>query len=186
MKFALALLAIGAQAVKLHQEEEVQEDPSSWKARADRMHSIVDWDGSGTVDAEEIKVLIAMTAENGYATEDEAEGLFVFADELQEDMGGPFTADQLWAAVEVLMEADDEEALDDLETMEGLLVDAEDMIMNMAIDASFEVMDIDDNDQIEASDIDVIAEVLEMDDDEADEFLEDVMFMDEDEDGAVT
>ena len=101
-------------------------------------------------------------------------------------MGGPFTADQLWAAVEVLMEADDEEALDDLETMEGLLVDAEDMIMNMAIDASFEVMDIDDNDQIEASDIDVIAEVLEMDDDEADEFLEDVMFMDEDEDGAVT
>ena len=46
------------------------------------MHSIVDWDGSGTVDAEEIKVLIAMTVENGYATEEEAEGLFVFADEL--------------------------------------------------------------------------------------------------------
>ena len=81
MKFALALLAIGAQAVKLHQDED-GEDLGSWKARADRMHSIVDWDGSGTVDAEEIKVLIAMTVENGYATEEEAEGLFAFADEL--------------------------------------------------------------------------------------------------------
>ena len=86
-------------------------------------------------------------------------------------MGGPFTADQLWAAVEVLMEADDEEALDDLETMEGLLVDAEDMIMNMAIDASFEVMDIDGNDQIEASDIDVIASELGMEDVEADDIF---------------
>ena len=86
-------------------------------------------------------------------------------------MGGPFTADQLWAAVEVLMEADDEEALDDLETMEGLLVDAEDMILNMAIDASFEVMDIDGNDQIEASDIDVIASELGMEDVEADDIF---------------
>ena len=150
------------------------------------MHSIVDWDGSGTVDAEEIKVLIGMTVENGFATEDEVAGLNDFADELEDDMGGPFTSDQLWTEVEALMAADDEEALSDLATMEELLVDAEDMFLNIAIEESFEVMDIDGNDLIEASDIYEMASELEMDEAEADEFLEDVILMDADEDGAVT
>ena len=127
-----------------------------------------------------------MTVKNGYASEEEAVGLNDFADDLETSMEGPFTADELWATVENLMDADDEDALDDLATMEELLVDAEDMFLNMAIEASFEAMDIDLNDLIEASDIDVIASELEMDEDEADEFLEDVMLMDADEDGAVT
>ena len=55
MKFTLALLAIGAQAVKLHQDDEA--DLGSWEARAARMHSVIDWDGSGTVDAAELQDL---------------------------------------------------------------------------------------------------------------------------------
>ena len=117
------------------------------------MHGIVDWDGSGTVDAQEIKELIDLTEHYGFSTAEEAEGLDAFAIELEEDMGGPFTAEQLWTEVEALMAADDEEALSDLETMEELLVDAEDAFLALAIDAMFEVIDIDENDNIEASDI---------------------------------
>ena len=127
-----------------------------------------------------------MTVKNGYASEEEAVGLNDFADDLETSMEGPFTADELWATVENLMDADDEDALDDLATMEELLVDAEDMFLNIAIEESFEVMDIDGNDLIEASDIYEMASELEMDEAEADEFLEDVMLMDADEDGAVT
>ena len=76
-----------------------------------------------------------MTVENEYTNEYEAKRLNDFADELETSMEGPFTADELWATVENLMDADDEDALDDLETMEGLLLDAEDMFLNMAIDA---------------------------------------------------
>ena len=70
MKFTLALLAIGAQAVKLHQEDEY-EDLGSWEARAARMHSVVDWDGSGTVEAAELQDLFFIAENFGYINEDE-------------------------------------------------------------------------------------------------------------------
>ena len=47
-------------------------------------------------------------------------------------------------------------------------------------------MDKDGDGLIKASDIYEMASELEMDEAEADEFLENVMWMDEDEDGAVT
>ena len=52
MKFTLALLAIGAQAVKLHQEE--VEDPDFYAERAEAIFRIVDWNSSNTVDAGEL------------------------------------------------------------------------------------------------------------------------------------
>ena len=65
MKFATALIAIGAQAVKLQQEED-----DYVVDRYAALHRITDWDGSGTVDAEELKDFAYIAEAFGYIDED--------------------------------------------------------------------------------------------------------------------
>lgn len=89
MKFATALIAIGAQAVKLHQED--GEDYLIERAVA--MHRIIDWNGSGTVDGEEIKDLAYAADAFGYIEEGELDQVNADIDEFMVTMGGPFDED---------------------------------------------------------------------------------------------
>ena len=68
--------------------------------RAERTHSIVDWDGSGTVDAAEIQDMVLIAEVTDYVTAEEADDLDEFAVHLEEHMGGPFTSEQLIAEAE--------------------------------------------------------------------------------------
>ena len=73
------------------------------------MHSIVDWDGSGTVDAAEIQDMVLIAEVTEYVTEGEADDMGEFAVELEEHMGGPFTSEQLIAEAERINEEGTEE-----------------------------------------------------------------------------
>ena len=105
MKFTLALLAIGAQAVKLHQEE--VEDPDFIADRVEALFRIVDWNGSGDVDADELKDLAYIAEAFGYIDEEEADAAYEGADELVEMFDGPFSFEDLEDAVYESMAVDD-------------------------------------------------------------------------------
>ena len=105
MKFAIALMAIGAQAIKLHQEEEQEQEQEEEEydclmERFDAMHAYVDWNGSGDVDAEEIKDLAYAAEAFGYITPCEAEDYYEDADLLLEAFGGPITPEDIEAALD--------------------------------------------------------------------------------------
>ena len=173
MKFATALIAIGAQAVKLHQED--GEDYLIERAVA--MHRIIDWNGSGTVDGDEIKDLAYAADAFGYIEEGELDQVNADIDEFMDAMGGPFDEDDL---VGVLEEAD-EELLEEM--VEGLEC-AEEMIIDFAVGAVFDAIDTNDNGEIEVEEVeDMIAE-LELEDD-ADEVYEGFEAADVDEDWVV-
>lgn len=98
MKFAIALMAIGAQAIKLHQEEEQEQEQEEEEydylmERFDAMHAYVDWNGSGDVDAEEIKDLAYAADAFGYIEEGELDQVNADIDEFMVTMGGPFDED---------------------------------------------------------------------------------------------
>ena len=84
MKFTLAL-AIGAQAVKLHQEDH-------WYIldRAKAFFEVVDWNGSGTVDVDELKDFAYASEAFGYLTEEQLIDAYYYADEMGEYFGGEF------------------------------------------------------------------------------------------------
>jgi len=105
MKFTLALLAIGAQAVKLHQEE--VEDPDFIADRVEALFRIVDWNGSGDVDADELKDFAYIAEAWGYIDEEEADGAYEGADELVDAFGGPFSFEDLEGAVMASIAEDD-------------------------------------------------------------------------------
>ena len=152
MKFATALIAIGAQAVKLHQED--GEDYLIERAVA--MHRIIDWNGSGTVDGEEIKDLAYAADAFGYIEEGELDQVNADIDEFMNAMGGPFDEDQL---IGVLEEADEEVQE---EMVEGLEC-AEEMIIDFAVGAVFDEIDTNDNLEIEVEEVEDMIEELELD-----------------------
>ena len=87
MKYILAFIAATTQAVKLLTE--VAED--SWETRAERLHTVIDWNGDGLVDGDELKDLIWVSKTYGYITQSEADNLDNFVDSVIAHFGGPFS-----------------------------------------------------------------------------------------------
>ena len=164
MKFALALLAIGSQAVKLHFDIDSE---WTWEERAENIHSVVDWDGSGTVDAEEIRDVLLIADVLGYISDEEYDEMYDFAGEVVELLGGPFTHEELVDGVHWVLESGDSEDFENLEKLEGLMEGAEEMLVDLAIDIAFDMVDTNGNDAIEVEEVDDMIYHLELDDEEA-------------------
>ena len=183
MKFTLALLAIGAQAVKLHQEAE---DLGTWEARAARMHSVIDWDGSGTVDAAELQDLFFLAEAVGHIDEENQEWLDGFAEDVEDHMGGPFSADEMIDEVYRIMEEGTEEEKEALDVLEEILEGSEEMLLDFALEFAFDYVDENGNDQIEVEEVDAMADDLELDEEEHQELYDAMEAFDEDEDYMVS
>lgn len=93
--FATALIAIGATAIKLRQDGGEESGLGSWEARAERMHSVIDWNGDSKVDRDELRDLVFFIKTFDYITEDEADGLYTDIDLAMDYMLGPFTFEDL-------------------------------------------------------------------------------------------
>ena len=89
MKFTLAL-AIGAQAVKLHQEDEFY-----IVDRAEALFEVLDWNGSGTVEVEELKDFAYASEAFGYITEEQLMDAIRNADQTGEYFGGEFAFEDI-------------------------------------------------------------------------------------------
>ena len=72
MKIAAALIALGAQAVKLYQEDGEYNQEDDWETRSARVMSVIDWNGDELVDVDELKDLILIAETFGYIDDDEA------------------------------------------------------------------------------------------------------------------
>ena len=72
MKFAAALIALGAQAVKLYQEDGEYNQEDDWETRSARVMSVIDWNGDELVDVDELKDLILIAETFGYIDGGEA------------------------------------------------------------------------------------------------------------------
>ena len=177
MKFATALIAIGAQAVKLTQEED-----DYVVDRYVALHRITDWDGSGTVDAEEIKDFAYIAEAFGYIDEDELYEAYDGADELIEAFGGPFTVDELVEVLDYALAEGGEEVVDEIV---GGLEDAEELIIDAAVGFAFDAMDADMNGEIDEDEVYDMIDELELDDEEAEEVLDGFDYADADGDEAV-
>ena len=142
MKFAATLIAIGAHAVKLQEDED---NLSSWETRSTNMHRVLDWDGSGTVDREELQDLIIIAEAFEYITADEAAEYTTTADMLFTDVfSGPFSVEELHDFVYSVIDGEDnDEDWDYLEDIETLLMEAEEMALDAAVAIAFDELDED-------------------------------------------
>ena len=184
MKFTLALLAIGSQAVKLHQDDEA--DLGSWEARAERMHSVIDWDGSGTVDAAELQDLFFLAENLDYIDEDMQDELDDFADGMEEYFGGPWTAEEMIEEVNWVIENGTEEDMEHLDVLEGILEGSEEMLLDFALSFAFDYVDENGNDQIEVEEVDAMADELDLDDEERQDLYDGMEAFDENDDMQVS
>ena len=144
--FATALIAIGATAIKLRQDGGEESGLGSWEARAERMHSVIDWNGDSKVDRDELRDLVFFIKTFDYITEDEADGLYTDIDLAMDYMLGPFTFEDLQAEVEWAKENGDDDDWAVLDKIEDLLEHAEEMLLDSAINIAFGELDLDDND----------------------------------------
>ena len=179
--FATALIAIGATAIKLRQDGGEESGLGSWEARAERMHSIIDWNGDSFVDGDELKDLVFIAETFDYVDEDEAAGLYTDVDLAMEYMLGPFTYEELEMEVEWMMESEEV-----LNTMKDLLNGAEEMLIDGAIDVAFGEYDTNGNDEIDFEEVEAAIIDLDLDEDEADEVYAAFEEADTDEDWAVS
>ena len=147
--FATALIAIGATAIKLREDG----GEESWEARAERMHSVIDWNGDELVDGDELRDLVFIAETLDYVDEDEADGLYTDIDLAMDYMLGPFSFEDLHAEVEWMMENGDDDDWAVLDTIEDLLEGAEDMLIDAAIDVAFDEQDLDGNDEIDVEEV---------------------------------
>ena len=147
--FATALIAIGATAIKLREDG----GEESWEARAERMHSVIDWNGDELVDGDELRDLVFIAETLDYVDEDEADGLYTDIDLAMDYMLGPFSFEDLHAEVEWMMENGDDDDWAVLDTIEDLLEGAEEMLIDAAIDVAFDEQDLDGNDEIDVEEV---------------------------------
>ena len=181
MKFAAALIALGAQAVKLYQEEDGSNQEQDWETRSARVMSVIDWNGDELVDEGELKDLIFIAETFGYIDGDEADELGEFAEGVIDYFGGPFSAEELHDEVNYILEA-----AEGIEVMEGLMEGAEQMIIDSAKAYTFDLVDDNGDDAIDGDEVDAMVEDLELDDEEAAEVYEAFVAADVDEDDQVT
>ena len=143
MKFAAALIALGAQAVKLYQEEDEYNQADDWETRGARVMSVIDWNGDDLVDEDELKDLIFIAETFGYIDGDEADDLNEFAEGVIDHFGGPISAEMLHDEINSI-----HDALEGIEVMAGIMEGAEDMMIDFAVDFAFDAIDADGSDAI--------------------------------------
>ena len=184
--FATALIAIGATAIKLRDDGGEESGLGSWEARAERMHSVIDWNGDSVVDGDELGDLVFLAETFDYIDADEADVLYTDIDIAMDYMGGPFSFEDLQEEVEWMMENGDDDDWEVLYTVEDLLEGAEEMLLDAAIDVAFDELDLDDNDEINVEEVEDAIDDLDLDDEEAGEFYAAFEALDADEDMAVS
>ena len=165
MKFAAALIALGAQAVKLYQEEDEYNQEDDWETRGARVMSVIDWNGDELVDEDELKDLVFIAETFGYIDGDEADGLDEFAEGVIEYFGGPISAEMLHDEIEWILEQPNEngewdEALEGIADMEDFVEGAEDMMIDLAVEVAFDVIDADGSDAINVDEVAAMVEDL--------------------------
>ena len=112
--------------------------------------------------------------------------MYDFAEEVVEFFGGPFSHEELVDGVNWVVENGSEEDLENLEKLEGLMEGAEEMLIDLAIEVAFDMIDENGNDAIEVEEVEDMIEALELDEDEADEVYEGFGEADENEDWEVS
>lgn len=130
MKFAASLIAIGASAIKLRQEDE-----------AHPVQRMIDWNGDGLIQREEAKDQAYIFYATGYIDEDDLAEAIEFYDD--DEFPDEFTFDDVWNYVE---ETGDEE------TAEGFaefVEFSENVVLDMAANYIFDEIDADGNDDID-------------------------------------
>ena len=134
MKFTLAL-AIGAQAVKLHQEDEFY-----ILDRAEAYFEVVDWNGSGTVDVEELKDFAYASEAFGYIDEEQLIDAYYYADEMGAYFGGEFAFEDVEDELTKIVTSGDISLAQD---MSDVLEFNERVMIDSAIWYNFEELDAD-------------------------------------------
>jgi len=190
MKFAAALIALGAQAVKLYQEEDEYNQADDWETRGARVMSVIDWNGDDLVDEDELKDLIFIAETFGYIDGDEADDLNEFAEGVIDHFEGPISAEMLHEEIEWILEQPNEdgewdEALEGIAEMEDLVEGAEDMMIDLAVEVAFDAIDADGSDAIGVDEVADMVVDLELDDEEAGEVYDAFELADQDGDEEV-
>ena len=160
MKFAASLIAIGASAIKLNQED------------AHPVQRMIDWNGDGLIQREEAKDQAYIFYATGYIDEDDLNEAIEFYD--HDEFPDEFTFDDVWDYVE---ETGDEE------TAEGFaeyVEFSENVVLDMAANAIFDVIDADGNDEVDIDEAVDFVEANFSDEDEQEEVYEGFAEADED------
>ena len=166
MKFAASLIAIGASAIKLHQEDE-----------AHPVQRMIDWNGDGLIQREEAKDQAYIFYATGYIDEDDLAEAIDFYDD--DEFPDEFTFDDVWDYVE---ETGDQEVA---EGFAEFVEFSENVVLDMAANAIFDEVDADGNDVL---DIDEAADFIVenfSDEEEQDEVIDGFVAADEDGSGDV-
>lgn len=153
MKFALALLAFGAQAVKLQDAD--------LSSRGERIARIIDSNNDEIVQGDELHELIDIVVDLGYLDEETAEAGHEEVDMLVEVGDIPATFEELDAE---LAEMDDE----DLEELDDAFTAIEDMVLIEAGKFVFDELDVNDNGEVDFDEFTGAMEEFEEDLDEDD------------------
>lgn len=150
MKFSAALIALGAQAVKLQDFDEF-----AW-GRLDLLHGVLDMDGSGFVDTKELQDLAEIGEYFGFLDEEQVAEMTDFALEFEDVFDGPFTVEQLDEYCEFVLEEGTEEDLEQLDRFADYMEGAEDMVLKLVWSIYFKQIDADGSGTITVSDIDYV------------------------------
>ena len=130
MKFAASLIAIGASAVKLREEDQ-----------AHPVQRMIDWNGDGLIQREEAKDQAYIFYATGYIDEEDLDEAIEFYDD--EEFPDEFTFDDVWDYVD---------ETGDMEAAEGFMefVEfSENVVLDMAANAIFDEIDGDGDDEID-------------------------------------
>ena len=144
MKFAACLIAIGASAIKLRQED----DGPALADRGDRVQRIIDWDGDGVIQLHEAMDQVFLFNALGYI-DDETTDLII--NDYSENMPDEFTFEEVH-----------EEALenDDVADLEWFIEYSEDVFIDIATNAIFDEVDANGNGDIDESEGEAVLEGL--------------------------
>ena len=160
MKFAASLIAIGASAIKLNQED------------AHPVQRMIDWNGDGLIQREEAKDQAYIFYATGYIDEDDLNEAIEFYD--HDEFPDEFTFDDVWDYVE---ETGDQETADGFEEFVEF---SENVVLDMAANAIFDVIDADGNDEVDIDEAVDFVEANFSDEDEQEEVYEGFAEADED------
>lgn len=160
MKFAASLIAIGASAIKLKQDDEPH-----------HIQRMVDWNGDGVIQREEAIDQAYIFEALGYISEDDLEE----AKDFYDDFPDTFTFEEVYN----YLEGDE----DGLEGFEGYIEFSEDVVLDIAANILFDFVDENGDDEV---DIDEAVAFVEenFDEGEQDDIIEG--FEGADEDGSYT
>ena len=161
MKFALALLAFGAQAVKLQDAD--------LSSRGERIARIIDSNNDEIVSGDELHELIDIIVDLEYLDEETAAPAHEEIEELVAVGDIPATFEELDAE---LAEMDDEE----LEELDEAFTAIEDMVLTEAGKMVFDELDQDDNGAVDFDEFTDVLEFIEeeegLDEDEVEELVD--------------